>query len=592
MKKWKHLPLYSLVFFSLTCSSLLGMTEEESSSSPPHPIRHQPDLLNEENFIPRISVAEEQELEETEFPTELLDREVQQGLEESSLNISMKMLTHKEVLCETIKFCTPYMLSKIAISANGMWNGYLYGKLEPVALQSEILTLSYEFLLLGTGMAGLTATSILAGNLNREDNISSIKVIGNVNKTSSIITLGYSLLTIPMFLEAGNIVQAIGLVNNVEITQQVQQYFNGFIWGAIPTLMLYNDEQFSLGIGDTKVPFVFGTFYAGLSSLLAYPLALGEWGAPELGVEGIGLGMAGGAWISWVALRSYFLVKSKYREFNLYDFKTVKRASFRKYFEYFLPLSLAHSVDLLTGFINSQFITGVSSEVAAAYSASSAYFQQLNVAVLGYTSAISALIANVDPRDYSTVAPNSYTVKLQNAQRYISASMISSLGLTIILTVPTLIWPEEFINFFGGNKSEDILHLAKPYLWLNVGNAALSTLFKAERASLYGLQDIAFPFCVDISTDMLNVLLVSMAAEYANAPTVLVAATIIASFESTVVYSGRLWVVVNRLTNDLTENVVHEEGFFMKNWKRFKSYIFGDDTIEEAFDYDDVTPFI
>jgi Na+-driven multidrug efflux pump len=569
------------------------MTEEESSSSPPHLIRHQPDLLNEENLIPRISIAEGQELEETEFPIELLDREVQQELDESSLNISMKVLSHKEALCETIKFCTPYMLSKIAISANGMWNGYLYGKLESVALQSEIVTLSYEFLLLGTGMAGLTATSILAGNLNREDNISSVKAIGNVNKTSSIITLGYSLLTIPMFLEAGKIVQAIGLVNNVEITQQVQQYFNGFVWGAIPTLMLYNDEQFSLGIGDTKVPFVFGTFYAGLSSLLAYPLALGEWGAPELGVEGIGFGMAGGAWISWVALRSYFLVKSEYGEFNLYDFKTLKSVSFRKYFEYFLPLSLAHSVDLLTGFINSQFITGVSAEVAAAYSSSSAYFQQLNVAVLGYTSAISALIANVDPRDYNTVAPNSYTVKLQNAQRHISASIISSLGLTTILTVPTLIWPEEFINFFGGNKSEDILHLAKPYLWLNVGNAMLSTLFKAERANLYGLQDIAFPFCVDISTDMLNVLLVSMAAEYANAPTVLVAATIIASFESAVVYSGRLWVVVNRLSNDLAENVVHEEGFFMKNWKRFKSYIFGDDTIEEAFDYDDVgAPFI
>jgi prolyl-tRNA synthetase len=92
---------------------------------------------------------------------------------------------------------------------------------------------------------------------------------------------------------------------------------------------------------------------------------------------------------------------------------------------------------------------------------------------------------------------------------------------------------------------------------------------------------------------MLNVLLVSMAAEYANAPTVLVAATIIASFESAVVYSGRLWIVVSRLTNALVEDVVHEEGFFMKSWKKFKSCIFSDNTIEEAFNYDDeVAPFI
>ena len=43
----------------------------------------------------------------------------------------------KSAFVESIKFYGPYMLSQIAITGNGIFNGYLYGKLVGKALEAE-----------------------------------------------------------------------------------------------------------------------------------------------------------------------------------------------------------------------------------------------------------------------------------------------------------------------------------------------------------------------------------------------------------------------------------------------------------------------
>jgi Na+-driven multidrug efflux pump len=507
----------------------------------------------------------------------------------------------KKAFQEALKSCTPYMLSQLAVTANGIWNGYLYGRLGAATLESEIVTLTYEFFVMGTAMGGLRATSIITGQLNKakapppiinlneglgeEEGAIPHKrddvAIGNVNKASLLLTALYGVLTMPLFTEAGNIVQRIGLVTDPAIIEQIQEYFSGFVVGAPATLLLFNDEQFALGLKDPYAACAFGTFYASVASFFAYPLALGKWGMPALGVRGIGYAMSIGAWTAWLTCRGYFAYGERYKGLDLYTLRFPTFEAFKTYSQFSIPLALTNSVGLVTDALSTQLITGFSKKAASAYSAASTYFQQLDIALLGYSSAISAHMANEDPKKVEDA--NSGDIK--NAKNRICALVATSMGLSVLLAIPALVWQDAFITFFAANLPPHILSLTKRYIWFNAGKSLVNAGANAIEASLHGLKDIGIPVAIDVGTDVLSLLSIRLVAAYTDDPMWLVVAGMADACMGLALYSGRLYHVVKRLTQavEWVPELETGEGPLMRCWRWVKSWFHNATPLEEVF---------
>lgn len=133
------------------------------------------------------------------------EKEGDAGDEESSLlgHSAPISPTTQAAWIDSLKFYAPYIASEVAVTANGIWNGYLYGRLGESALASEGVVLTWEFLVMGTAMGGMRAISILAGHERqeglREDNLRKRRGLGNVNKTAVTLTSLYSGLAMLLF---------------------------------------------------------------------------------------------------------------------------------------------------------------------------------------------------------------------------------------------------------------------------------------------------------------------------------------------------------------------------------------------------------
>lgn len=513
---------------------------------------------------------------------------------ESLLEEERGVVSLRRALGESLNFYWPYIFSQAAVTANGVWNGYLYGDLGGAALQAEAVTLTYEFLIMGTWMGALRATSILAGQLNHNNEstlngtfFNQRSALGNLNKVSTVLTCMYGAGAMAMFWQAGNVIGGIGLVKEAAQITQIDNYFWGFMWGTIPTLLLFNDEQFSLGVRDSKGPGFFGTLYAASASLMAYPLSRGKWGAPNWGAMGIGASMSVGATGAWLLMRGYYQLSccGPYQGMKLYSFGSMRAAAFKQYLAYAVPLGLTNSVGLVTSFFASQFITGFSTNAATAYSAASAYFTQMEIVLLGFSSAISAQIANYDPRRLVAGSINQPQsgVYQRNLKRYALISVGSSVGLSVILTAPAMIWPDAFVNFFAGSQTTEVEALTKRYLWMVAAQNLMNTYSNAVEGVLHGLKDIAVPFLIDVCSDASTLGSVALVAKYAQDPMWLAGAGTTVAGVTAILYTARgLWEfkIVAQQVNGVVTTVSNR---IARCWHRFSSWLADDEVLEEAF---------
>lgn len=412
---------------------------------------------------------------------------------------------------DTLKFSTPYMASKIAVAAGGIWSGHVYGQLGEEALAAEMATLSWEFLLMGTAMGGLRAASIQTGQL-RDHNTQTSIAMGNVSKTATTATLLYSLATLPILLKTDSIFSAMGIVHDPAVLDQVQDYFNGFVWGAPATLLLYADEQFALGLGETKLPLIYGSLYAGLAGLLASPLGDGAWGIPGMGTKGVGYAWSCGAVAGCLGLRLHMATCDRFKQYRLYDYTSLTSSAFKRFFRYAIPLALSNTVGLVQEWFFAQIITGSGRKIAQAYNASSAYYQQLKVFLLAYSSSSGALMAIKDTRKqetqdtYNEEKARFYNTKLGNA------TLLSSAVLATGFILPSIIWKDTFIEFFGGALPSDATTLAATFLGIQCTNFVISAFSNAAQANLYGLKDVTIPFGISLSSNVATLVTASIGA--------------------------------------------------------------------------------
>ncbi len=164
----------------------------------------------------------------------------------------------------------------IGMTDTVMLGWYGVQELAAVTLAS---TFFFVFFLMGAGFAW-AVMPMVAAFAGAEDETS----IRRVTRMGLWLSLGFALLCLPLMIWSKPILNLLGQPEDVSAPAALYLRIAG--WGLIPALLVMVLKSYLAALGRTQVVFWITVLAALANGLANYALIFGNWGAPELGIEG------------------------------------------------------------------------------------------------------------------------------------------------------------------------------------------------------------------------------------------------------------------------------------------------------------------
>jgi hypothetical protein len=305
------------------------------------------------------------------------------------------------------------------------------------------------------------------------------------------------------------------------VLQVVASFGDGFWWGSLPTLLLYNKEQLLLASGHSLLPLIYGgVVYCGVGAYMAkcwvgsteiYVNA--EDNVVNNGVRQIGLSLAASAAVGYVALKIHLWVDPRTRAHNHPSlcaglalwrcYQQVNRSvlsvvhdkllpTFKVFLFLAIPLAVSNSLGLIRQLIITATTSECNSDAAQAYSISQAYYSTAEIALLAASSTISAIVA-VD-------------------RTFENAAIVVVIGFSLVLGVLPLLIPTEIAEFFGGSvysygkaEVDDVIHDVRYFNILSTVAFCLVAASMSIAATLHGRRIVWRPLLIQLVSNALGV---------------------------------------------------------------------------------------
>lgn len=186
-----------------------------------------------------------------------------------------------------------------------------YGVAELAAL---VLGSSSFFLIfvLGSGF-GKAVMPMVAAALGRGDETQ----VRRDTRMGLWLSVGYGLLTYPVFWWSGPILLALG--QRPEVAALGQDFMRIAGIGVVPALLVMALSGYLAALERTQVLLWVTLGGVVVNALVAYPLIFGHWGAPELGVKGAAIASVTTQTATFLALALYAGLAPGLRRFRLWQ---------------------------------------------------------------------------------------------------------------------------------------------------------------------------------------------------------------------------------------------------------------------------------
>lgn len=295
LRKLQMLPIFILIFYSSACWATNSDEEEVEASNKPllpslvNPLSQPSDEIQQAVTVPTYGSITHPALQE-------------------------ECLTQLQACKNMAKFSVPFILSICPTIAQGIGNNIFLAQMqdqEVIAAGPLISTFTNS--VTGTMGAVLATTGILGG---RRFGMGDYEGIRNLVRNGWCLSVILGGISAPIYLYAENILLAANTPS--QVAGYVDKFFVPYtISTLLPTYWFLVDQQLSLALRRPYAPLVFSSIRTGLTLLLSYPLALGAWGFPQLGISGLsyasGIATAG----TLLAQRAYYLCDSDFRQYPL-----------------------------------------------------------------------------------------------------------------------------------------------------------------------------------------------------------------------------------------------------------------------------------
>ena len=302
------------------------------------------------------------------------------------------------------------------------------------------------------------------------------------------------------------------LMGHAESVMQLEiQYFNAILFSALPTALVASFSGLYTGLGKTRMVIAINAVGLIVNALFDYLLIFGNWGFPELGIQGAGYAtaLAGGASSLFAAT---LVFKSSFaREFNLLGGWKWNTDILKRFLRFGLPSGLQWALEGLA-FTIFLLIIGRFPNGAAALSASSIAVTIMMLSILPCLGVAQSVMA--------LVGQHLGDKKPELAARETASGIEISLIYMVIMSATFLLVPEFYINWF---KNDSDLGL-----WQEVAGITKYLLMFVALFTLFDCLNLNFSFALKGAGDTQFVSIVALIIPWPTMviPTILFSETV------------------------------------------------------------------
>ncbi|WP_419418933.1 hypothetical protein ACNVED_10305 [Legionella sp. D16C41] len=429
--------------------------------------------------------------------------------------ISPSPVSYPQAAWNVTSFSLPFTISRLAVAVNVLTNGSITPKIGPNAAAAGPQMISIVYAVLGPGRSILLATGILVGKKYGElqELLKSGKTleakeiqeaIGDQLRQSTTFGTMLAIPSIAFMVGMGPILRAAGIAP--ALVTEIEGFLNSTATGLLPIYWSTSDQQFAMAIGHKYIPMIFGTLFPLLSMGFGYPFALGSFGLPKLGTAGLGYGMSAAAWLSFAALRLYFL-KPEFEPYRIY------KVQFRGLFNQFsdlLKLGLPLGFQALTEWGNMFFLSAlIARKGGNASMAANGSFQIITAATLitaalgqGISIKISEQLGKMKIAEQLGKF-NELKVINKNLKRIGNAGIVTGALATTGLMAFLVSMPKQIQSVFVSHDDpeyQEIMIMAQAMLITNAVGLIFDTVRNMSASALSGSKDVMFAPLISLLT--------------------------------------------------------------------------------------------
>lgn len=139
------------------------------------------------------------------------------------------------------------------------------------------------------------------------------KNISHVARDGLLLAVVFSLPTAILFWNASEVFILFG--QSERIVTLANSYLHALSWGVIANFIGIACLEVIIGVGKTRIVFVFSVVSVLCNVIFSYILIFGKLGFPFLGIAGAGWGLTISSWITTVLLAVYIICNPNYRQY-------------------------------------------------------------------------------------------------------------------------------------------------------------------------------------------------------------------------------------------------------------------------------------
>ncbi|WP_306258215.1 MATE family efflux transporter [Pararhizobium sp. IMCC21322] len=387
---------------------------------------------------------------------------------------------------QTLSLSVPLVGIQLAQAAIGITDTLMVGRLGAAELAALALATAFFFTLFIVGLGLTQAVLPLAAEAQgAEDPIMLRRTI----RMGFWVASGYTILAIAILFNTEAILLFAGQ------TPETVRFASGYIgiakWALLPMLMFMNLRAFYTVLDCANIMFAINILGVVANIALNYMFIFGNWGAPELGVEGAAVATLGTATLTLAGMVLLSLYDKRMKNFEIYGrFWRVDTEILRRIIRLGFPIGMTLLAEVGL-FAAATILVG--------------RIGTLELAAHGIVMQLASLSFMV-PLGLSNVATTRVALaygrrNAEDLQRAAYATIILAVGFSGAAALVFLAIPTPLISLFLNAAREDteaVVALAIPYLFL----AALFQLVDGTQAvaagALRGMQDTRMPMVIAI----------------------------------------------------------------------------------------------
>ncbi|EKE00545.1 MAG: hypothetical protein ACD_21C00331G0011 [uncultured bacterium] len=217
-------------------------------------------------------------------------------------------------LKKSLRLSLPLIGSQLVYASSGIITTMMIAHLGHKELATNALVWGIYIALISIAFGILSAVSVLVAHSHGINDKRGMRIAVNQG-----VILAF-LFAIPMMLVIWFAPKILYLTNqDPEIIQLAIPYFHSLIWCMLPLNLLLVMEQFLIGASITRLVLFLSFLRVPLEILFFYALFFGRFGAPKLGLVGIGYGMTLSIVVSLVIIFCYLRYSKKTQQYQIFS---------------------------------------------------------------------------------------------------------------------------------------------------------------------------------------------------------------------------------------------------------------------------------